>query len=299
MSLTTWLGSLPLFSPSSAPSPSPSSHQTNWADDTFISSDDAEAALCTDRSSFVVRDDIMTLVPGHIKRRMNHPDPSAHITGFQELFIYLNKKSEFNSLASDDRGLFLQFSSITRAPKSVVCDDTNNREHDLMFTCVEQNVVQLPRGLNGDEEPTRSAVPGSLSSVGSPGQAGLAIQDVDENHTNAELPNSGNLVSQFPHMNAPDDGRHKRGPVALDGHVTTEPSLDPATAPQSSQTPIKMSYKNAIAFIRVALQVSVAGLKAAPIPDLDQIPGALLLLIETYEVSHPSILPGVLSDSIT
>ena len=91
MSLTTWLGSLPFFSPSSAPSPSPSSHQTNWADDAFISSDEAEAALCNDRSSFVVRDDIMTLVPGHIKRRMNHPDPSAHIAGFQELFIYLNK----------------------------------------------------------------------------------------------------------------------------------------------------------------------------------------------------------------
>ena len=50
--------------------------------------------------------------------------------------------------------------------------------------------------------------------------------------------------------------------------------------------------------IRVALQVAVAGLKAAPIPDLDRIPGDLLLLIETYEVSDPAILPGVLSDSI-
>ena len=69
----------------------PNPHRTNWADDTFVSSDDAEDALCNDRSSFVVRDDIMTLVPGHIKRRMNHSDPSAHISGFQELFIYLNK----------------------------------------------------------------------------------------------------------------------------------------------------------------------------------------------------------------
>ena len=50
--------------------------------------------------------------------------------------------------------------------------------------------------------------------------------------------------------------------------------------------------------IRVALQVAVAGLKAAPIPDLDRIPGDLLLLIETYEVSDPAILPDVLSDSI-
>ena len=69
----------------------PSPHRGNWAADTFISSDDAEGALCDDRSSFVVRDDIMTLVPGNIKRRMNHSDPSAHISGFQELFIHLNK----------------------------------------------------------------------------------------------------------------------------------------------------------------------------------------------------------------
>jgi hypothetical protein len=100
-------------------------------------------------------------------------------------------------------------------------------------------------------------------------------------------------------MNIPDDNRHERRPVILDGHViTAEPSLDPSTDPQSSQPPTKMNHKNAIAFIRVALQVAVAGLKAAPIPDLDQIPGALLLLIETYEVSYPAILPGVLSDSI-
>ena len=169
-----------------------------------------------------------------------------------------------------------------------------------MFTCVEQNVVQLPRGLNGDEKPTRSAVPGSLSSVGSPGQAGLTIQDVDETHTNAEHPNSGNLVSQFPHMNTLDDGRHKRGPVALDGHVvTTEPSLDPSIDPQSSQRRTKMKHKNEIASARVALQVAVVILKEAPIRDLDQIPGALLLLIETYEVSYPSVLSGILSDSIT
>ena len=88
--------------------------------------------------------------------------------------------------------------------------------------------------------------------------------------------------------------------MTRDGHViTAEPSPDPPTNPQSSQLPTKKSYKNAIALIRVALQVAVAGLKAAPIPGLDQIPGALLVLIETYEVSYPSIRPGVLSDSIT
>ena len=71
-------------------SPYPSPCRTNWADDAFISSNEAQAALCNDRSSFVVCSDIMTLVPDHIKMRMTHHDPSAHIPGFQELFIYLN-----------------------------------------------------------------------------------------------------------------------------------------------------------------------------------------------------------------
>jgi hypothetical protein len=76
--------------PSTSRSPYPTPRRTNWADDTFISCDEAEAALCNDRSSFVVRSDIMTLIPGHIKMPMIHPEPSAHILGFRELFIYLN-----------------------------------------------------------------------------------------------------------------------------------------------------------------------------------------------------------------
>ena len=76
--------------PRTSSSPYPSPRRTSWADDTFISCDEAEAALCNDRSSFVVRSDIMTLVPGHIKMPMIHPEPSAHILGFRELFIYLN-----------------------------------------------------------------------------------------------------------------------------------------------------------------------------------------------------------------
>ena len=75
--------------PTSRPS-YPNPHRTSWADDTFINSDEAEAALCNDRSSFVVRSDIMTLVPGHIKLRLIHADPSAYISGFRELFIFLN-----------------------------------------------------------------------------------------------------------------------------------------------------------------------------------------------------------------
>ena len=128
----------------------------------------------------------------------------------------------------------------------------------------------------------------------SPGHTSPAFQDFNENPTNAGHQNPGGLESQFAHNS------HERRPVILDGHVIDpEPSPDPSTNPRSPQLPTKKSYKNAIALIRVALQVTAAGLKAAPIRDLNQIPGALLLLIETYEVSYPSIRPSVLSDSIT
>ena len=98
-------------------------------------------------------------------------------------------------------------------------------------------------------------------------------------------------------MNIPDANRHEHTHVILDGHViTAEPSLDPSTDPQSSRLPANMNHGDAVVFIRVTLQVAVAGLKAAPIPDLNRIPCALLLLIETYEVSDPAILLSVLSD---
>ena len=76
----------------------PNPPQTNWADDTFISSNEAVAALCNDRSSFVVRDDIMMLVPEYIAACVIHPDPRAQISGFRELFIYLNKNRSSMSL---------------------------------------------------------------------------------------------------------------------------------------------------------------------------------------------------------
>ena len=279
---TTWLSNLPFFSPppSSASSPSLSPHRTNWTDDTFISSNEAEEALCNDRSSFVVRNDIMERVPSLIKKHMINPDPRAHILGFQELFIHLNNNQSSMCLRQMIQDYFDKSPPLrgNLSQSSLVsCDDTNNCKH------VERTVVEPPRSLI--EEPTE--------------QSGLVFQDVDENPTNAEHQNLGNFVSQFSHMNTPDGGRHKRRPVAPDGHVTTEPSLDPSIDPQSSQPRTKMKYKNEIAFIRVALEVAVTGLRAAPIPGLVQIPGALLLLIETYEVGYPPTLPGVLSDSIT
>ena len=88
MPLTTWFRRLPFFPPS--PSPSPVLRQTNWADDTFIDSEEAEIALCSDRFSFRVRSDIMAFIPSDIRKHINHPDPSAHILGFQKLFVHLN-----------------------------------------------------------------------------------------------------------------------------------------------------------------------------------------------------------------
>lgn len=43
--------------------------------------------------------------------------------------------------------------------------------------------------------------------------------------------------------------------------------------------------EKAIAAAKIALQVAAAGLKTAPIPNLDQIPNVLLMLIQSYEVS--------------
>jgi len=41
-----------------------------------------------------------------------------------------------------------------------------------------------------------------------------------------------------------------------------------------------------ITLVKSALQVAAAGLKAAPIPNLDQLPNILLSLIQTYEVGY-------------
>ena len=72
------------------PISSPSPYRPNWTDETFVKSDEAEAALCEDRSAFVLRNDVMALIPSYIKKRMIHSDVNAHIQAFQELFVYLN-----------------------------------------------------------------------------------------------------------------------------------------------------------------------------------------------------------------
>ncbi len=62
---------------------------SGWLADTFVNSDDAEAALCADRSGFL-RNDQLELVPLDIRRHIIHPGVVAHVEGFRELFNRLD-----------------------------------------------------------------------------------------------------------------------------------------------------------------------------------------------------------------
>ena|ERR1700733_8566215 len=66
-------------------------YRPSWTERTFVNSDEAEDALCRDRPGFIMRREILKLIPRKIKRHITHPGDNAQIKGFQELFIYLNK----------------------------------------------------------------------------------------------------------------------------------------------------------------------------------------------------------------
>jgi len=66
-------------------------YRVTWTHEIFKKSDDAEASLCEDRPAFVLRNDIMALIPITITKYMIHSGPEAQVRGFQELFLYLNK----------------------------------------------------------------------------------------------------------------------------------------------------------------------------------------------------------------
>ena len=67
----------------------PTNPLPGWLADTFVDSDDAEAALCADHSGFL-RNDLLELIPIDIRKHIIHSDVTAHIAGFQKLFNYLN-----------------------------------------------------------------------------------------------------------------------------------------------------------------------------------------------------------------
>ena len=68
-----------------------------WLADTFVNSDDAEAALCADRSGFL-RNVRLALIPLDIRRYIIYPGDVAHVEGFRELFNYLNTNPTANHL---------------------------------------------------------------------------------------------------------------------------------------------------------------------------------------------------------
>jgi len=79
------------------------------------------------------------------------------------------------------------------------------------------------------------------------------------------------------------------GSFAISGNLSPGGGIDVARVARAAEPPdlsedaSSTSEKSrAIAFAKVALQVAAAGLKAAPIPNLDQIPNTLLSLIQTY-----------------
>ena len=74
------------------PFPRSPSYQSSWIEATFVDGEAAEDALCNDRPSFVVRNDIMSLIPRNIRRCLAHSADLAQIEGFQDLFIYLNDR---------------------------------------------------------------------------------------------------------------------------------------------------------------------------------------------------------------
>ena len=68
----------------------PSPHGPGWTGETFINAVEAEAALFGDQFAFVLRSDIMALIPSRITKRMNHRDTKVQVQAFRELFIYLD-----------------------------------------------------------------------------------------------------------------------------------------------------------------------------------------------------------------
>lgn len=63
--------------------------QDSWAKATFVNVDDAQVALNEDRSDFILRSDIMEIIPKPTRRRIIHPRDEGQIKGFEDLFDLL------------------------------------------------------------------------------------------------------------------------------------------------------------------------------------------------------------------
>jgi hypothetical protein len=75
----------------------PAYRSPGWLADTFTDSNDAEDALCRDRSGFL-RKIQMGLIPRPIWSRFVNFGPTAHIEGFQNFFDYMNTEPAADEL---------------------------------------------------------------------------------------------------------------------------------------------------------------------------------------------------------
>jgi len=76
--------------PKSIPSADALYRFPGWLADTFTNINDAENALCRDRSGFLRSGGPLELIPPRIWSQLVNFGPTAHIEGFQNLFDYLN-----------------------------------------------------------------------------------------------------------------------------------------------------------------------------------------------------------------
>ena len=77
----------------------------SWIETTFIDGENAEIDLSDDRPAFIQRKDIMTLIPGRIRKHIVHQGDNGQIEGFQELFVHLER----SPAAEDLRRLIVDY----------------------------------------------------------------------------------------------------------------------------------------------------------------------------------------------
>ena len=168
-------------------------------------------------------------------------------------------------------------------------DSGSSRDDD------QRSAIEPTRAVKSPLREFASNTPAGVR-VESSKEAGPAREDVDEEgqprnpdlHLPLSLPKSApsaGLSFHFYRAKPSVHGVDGQGPANA-GIATTAQELPPHLSEHAHSSPPISGKKKTIAFAKVALQVAAAGLKAAPIPNLDQIPKILLSLIQTYEVSR-------------
>ena len=67
-------------------------YRLGWLQDTFIDPNKAETALADDRSTFILRENAERLTPRDIWRLIEPRKEVAQVTGFAQLFQYLDQE---------------------------------------------------------------------------------------------------------------------------------------------------------------------------------------------------------------